>query len=124
MTKALFTFVPGRWYAAELIGDEFGEVLRSYSPVRVERVRPLGTGSGELLLDFLHASYPEGVQEKSYRLQVVERYSRFLLARSLEHTPTRLILVYEATWEWLNEHFGFEAEEAGDIQNFLERRCR
>lgn len=120
----LFALVPGRWYAAELMGDEFGDALRSYSPIRVDSIKPLGTGSGELLLDFFHASYPEGVRSTSYRLQVVERRTRFLLARSLDQTPTRLLVVYESTWEWLKQHFGLEAEESGDIQSFMEQRCR
>lgn len=125
MTQTLFTLVPGRWYAAELIGDDVGEALRSCSPIRVDGVKPLGTGTGELLLEFFHANYPPGVQAKSYRLQVVERQTRFLLGRSLGHTPTRLLLVYEPIWEWLNEHFGLSAEGLGlDIQTFMEQRCR
>ena len=125
MTQTLFTLVPGRWYAAELIGDDFGEALRSYSPIRVDGIKPLGTGTGELLLEFFHANYPQGVQAKSYRLQMVERQTRFLLGRSLGHTPTRLLLVYEPTWEWLNEHFGLATDDPSiELQTFMQRRCR
>jgi hypothetical protein len=125
VTQTLFTLVPGRWYAAELIGDDFGEALRSYSPIRVDGIKPLGTGTGELLLEFFHANYPQGVQAKSYRLQMVERQTRFLLGRSLGHTPTRLLLVYEPTWEWLNEHFGLSAERLGlDIQTYMDQLGR
>lgn len=108
-----------------MIGDEFGDTIRSYSPIRVKRVEALGTGSGDLRLDFFHANYPPGVQQKSYRLRVVERQTRFLLARSLDHAPTRLLLIYEATHEWLKLHFGLSAEEPGmDVQVFMEQRCR
>jgi hypothetical protein len=123
VTDTLFTLVPGRWYAAELMGDEFGDALRSYSPIRVDSIKPLGTGRGELLLDLFHANYPEGVRSKSYRLQLMERQTRFLLARSQGHTPMRLLLVYESTWEWLKQHFGLEAQDPGDIQSFMEQRC-
>lgn len=122
--ESLFTLVPRRWYAVELIGDEFGDALRSYSPVRVDAVTPLGTGGGELLLDFLHANYPRGVQQKSYRLHVLERQTRYLLARGLDHTPARLLLIFEPTREWLKQHFGLDAPEPGDIQSFMEQRCR
>ena len=121
----LFTLVPRRWYAAELIGDAFGDSVRSYSPIRVDGIKPLGTGSGELLLDFFHANYPEGVRSKSYRLQVLERQTRFVLARSLDHTPTQLLLVYEPTWDWLKRHFDLANEDPNiDLQIFMEQRCR
>ena len=124
MTQTLFTLVPRCWYAVELIGDEFGDALRSYSPVRVDAVTPLGTGVGEMSVDFFHANYPEGVQQKSYRIQVVERQTRYLLARGLDHTPARLLLIFEPTREWLKQHLGLEAPEPGDIQSFMEDRCR
>lgn len=125
MTDTLFTLVPGRWYAAELIGDDFGDALRSYSPIRVDGIKPLGTGSGELLLDFFHANYPQGVQPKSYRLQIVERQARFLFARRLGQTPTRLVLIYEPTWDWLKQHFGLATDDPGiELQTFMQRRCR
>jgi hypothetical protein len=121
----LFTMVPRHWYAAELIGDAFGDSVRSYSPIRVDGINPLGTGSCELLLDFFHANYPEGVRSNSYRLQVLERQTRFVLARSLDHTPTQLLLVYEPTWDWLKRHFDLANEDPNiDLQIFMEQRCR
>ena len=31
---------PGHWYAMELLGEEFGTEIRSYSPIRVEEITP------------------------------------------------------------------------------------
>ena len=53
---------PGHWYAAELLGEEFGTEIRSYSPIRVEEITP--QGGRRLSLAFYHANYPEGVRSK------------------------------------------------------------
>jgi hypothetical protein len=37
--------------------------------------------------------------------------------------PTQALLVYEVTWAWLNEHFGFLTDDASGTQAFMERRC-
>jgi hypothetical protein len=118
-----FTIIPGRWYAAELIGDEFYPALRSYSPIRVDAVRPMGTGKRVLKLRFYHANYPEGVRDKVYILQTIERGSRFLLAKSMDHEPHRLLLAYEITASWLREHFGVEVPTDVDIENWLNRNA-
>lgn len=47
-----FTLRPRLWYAAELIGDEFGETLRSYSPIRVDAITPEENGSRRFRLAF------------------------------------------------------------------------
>ena len=70
----LFTSRPGRWYAAEFIGDEFGadQELRSYSPIYIHEVIALKTGDGSIELASHHENYPEGVQQKRYRLTELE----------------------------------------------------
>ena len=119
--KPRFTLVPGQWYAVEIIGDEFSHSseLRSYSPIRVYAVRPLGNRS--ISLSFYHANYPEGVRDKIYRLKTIERGQKYLLARSIEHAPVRLLLVQEITWAWLRRHFNVDQPTDGqDIARWLQ----
>jgi hypothetical protein len=115
-----FTLTPRRWYAAEFIGEEFGDEIRSDSPIRVDAVEPANSGQRTFTLAFYHANYPEGVRDKRYELKTIERTSTFLLARSLEHKPARLLLIYEITWEWIERHFGRNADrDRSDVQRWL-----
>jgi len=125
MSSAIrFTLWPRSWYAAELIGDEFGDELRSYSAIRVESVSPSRSGERRLDLIFYHANYPDGVRNKTYSLQTIERGRRFLLARSLQHDPVRLLLIYDISWDWLNSHFGIEPQNgSADVQRWLAEHC-
>ncbi len=113
--------VPGRWYAAELLGEEFGSEIRSYSPIRVEEIRP--KGGRRFSLAFYHANYTEGVRDKVYELETLERGATFMLARSREHNPARLMLIYPATRTWLREHFGATVPESDDVQLWLARNA-
>lgn len=117
MTK--FTLEPGRWYATEFIGDEFGEELRSYSPIRIERVVP--KGGRQYVLAFYHANYPAGVRDKEYELETLERSATFVLARSRTHVPPRLMLIYGMTSLWLRNHFSASISESDDCQAWLTR---
>lgn len=47
--------------------------------------------------------YPAGVQDKEYRLKVLERGQRFMLVRKLDSHPSRLLLIRELTWKWLGD---------------------
>ena len=119
----LFTLEPNRWYAAEFIGDEFGDDLRSYSPLFVHAVVPLKTGRATIDLEFHHENYPDGVQRKRYTLEVLERQRRFLLARRSDQASTRLLLVSELTWPWLTRRFGLlPINDHTDPQSALGRR--
>lgn len=115
-----FALCVNRWYAVEFIGDEFDDGLRSFSPILVHAVSAAGGGKRLMELAFYHANYPEGVRDKCYSLQTIERAVHFLLARSTEHTPTRLMLIYEITWDWLRKHFGAsQPEDNSDVQRWL-----
>lgn len=116
-----FALQKHRWYAAEIIGEEFGADIRSYSPIRVDGLTPKGSRTFEM--DFYHANYPEGVRQKSYRLQTLERNRNFILARSSTHQPTRWFLVYSITFEWLNTHFNVAIDRKIDVETWLERNA-
>lgn len=100
-----FTLQTGKWYACEIIGDEFEEDRCSYSPIRVDAIEPLGKDTRSFRLTFYHANYPEGVRSKQYVLQTLERGEKYTIARSEEHNPTRILQIYDIDSEWLRRHF-------------------
>ncbi len=108
---------PGYWYAMELLGEEFGDEIRSYSPIRVEEIT--AHGGRRFSLAFYHANYPEGVRSKAYELETLERNRAFILARSASHRPIRLLLIHTVTRAWLKEHFGISVADSEDIQAWL-----
>ena len=116
-----FTLGNGHWYAAEIIGDEFAkEGMRTYSPIRVDAVNPLGGSQRQFELQFYHLNYPEGVRDKIYTMQTLERASSYLLVRSSDHNPARLFLIYDISWEWMEKHFRIlPNEQEPDIQRWL-----
>jgi len=116
-----FTLELRRWYACEIIGDEFEDGLCSYSPIKVIGIEPIKNGSRMLKLDFYHANYPDGVREKSYPLQTIERGERFLLARSVEHNPVRILQIYDINYEWIVKHFPGLKPDRDDIQRWLDK---
>ena len=67
-----FTLRERFWYAVEFIGEEFGDQIRSYSPIRVDEVVCENSGRRLFSLSFYHANYPEGVRDKCYTLQTIE----------------------------------------------------
>jgi hypothetical protein len=118
-----FTLEPRRWYACELIGDEFTEDKCSYSPIKVHQVKPAKTGNRTFALEFYHANYPEGVRDKVYQLQTIERGRSLLLAKSLEHNPPRFLQIYEITAEWVSRHFRDTHPDPQDIQGWLNKNA-
>ena len=118
-----FTIQPGRWYACELIGDEFDEDKCSYSPIKVHSIKPENNGDRTFLLNFYHAKYPEGVRDKTYKLRTIERGRSLILAKSLEHTPPRFLLIYDITGEWMARHFPGYDPSRTNIQEWLEKNA-
>lgn len=114
-----FTLEPRRWYACQLIGDEFIGQPHRYSPIRVESVTPRKTGSRTLDLAFYHANYPEGVRYKTYTLQTLERGKLYLLARSTTHETVRIMLIHSIDWDWLEAHFDIRREEGVSVDDRL-----
>jgi len=117
--KDRFTIQPGRWYACEIIGDEFDEDCCSYSPIRVDRIEPLKSGNQIFKLYFYHANYPEGVRDKQYTLRTIERQHKFIFAKSIDHEPARILQIYDLDIGWLDRHFPNINVHDDDIQRWL-----
>lgn len=108
-----------RWYACELIGDEFDEDRTSYSPIWVEKFERMKKGDGRFILHFYHANYPANVRNKCYNMKTIERGDRMMMARKVNTEPTRILLFYDIDAAWVERHFsGFEVE--GDVQKWLD----
>jgi len=118
-----FTLRSGEWYACEFIGDEYDQDKCSYSPIKIQQIEPCKTGKREVVLSFYHANYPEGVRDKKYRLQTIERGETFLLAKSLDHSPSRLLQIYKISSDWISNHFGINCPNDIDVNNWLERNA-
>ena len=116
-----FTVKTNRWYACELIGDEFEVDVCSYSPIKIQRFDTDGSGNRTFTLHFYHANYPEGVRDKTYNLRTIERADKFLLAKSLDHIPVRILQIYEITYEWIERHFPHLKHDNNDLQAWLNR---
>ena len=118
-----FTLRARQWYACMLLGDEFASAMRAMSPtpIRIDRVTPLATGNRILEVSFFHANYPQGVQDKTYRLQTIHRGENGLLARSTDHNPPRFLYVTVITPEWLKHNFPEFAFESSALQDDLNR---
>ena len=95
----------GNWYAAEFLGDSLVRSGHRYSPIYVYEITPLKTGKRIFELSFFHVNYPEGVQDKLYRLQTLHAGEEYVLSRSVEHDPERFVLVYDIDAAWLKDHF-------------------
>ena len=94
-------------------------LLLPYQDIRNRILSRTVAGCSEL--DFYHANYPEGVREKRYTLQTIERGERFLLARSVEHNPVRILQIYDINYEWIVRHFTGLVPDREDIQGWLDR---
>jgi hypothetical protein len=118
-----FTLETDRWYACEIIGDEFTDDKCSYSTIRVDRIKPLKQGNGTFRLDFYHANYPEGVRNKSYLLRTLYRGDTLLIAQSLEHTPIRLLQIYDIDESWIRRHFPEAKLDDQNVQDWLTKNA-
>lgn len=116
-----FSLGPDRWYAAEIIGEEFEKTIRSYSPIKVRRIVSEGKGGRFFLLDFYHANYPEGVREKRYHLKTIERNKEFILAVSTEDNPRRYFLIHPINVEWLKNIYHVDFKPGMSAEDWLER---
>ncbi|MFA3793190.1 hypothetical protein AB6T38_18935 [Aliiglaciecola sp. SL4] len=114
------TLEPGKWYAAEILSEEFSDSIRSYTPIKIRNLTSHGGGKRIFTLEFYHANYPSGVREKIYELRTLERNRNFILAVSTENKPKRTFLIHSISIEWLNRHFQANVERGQTAEDWLE----
>lgn len=111
----------GKWYAAEFLGDGLIRSGHRYSPIRIDKIMPLKTGSRIFELTFLHANYPAGVQDKTYRLQTLHAGDEYILTRGVDGGPTRFLLIYDIDDEWMMEHFQIDLSDRENMTDWLNK---
>lgn len=114
-----FTLENNCWYAMELIGPEFGEDVRSYSPIRISRIVARGDGSRQFQMDFFHVNYPEGVQDKSYLVETIDRRQDYLLGRVLD--SDRIVLLFGLSRRWIANQFDADIGPEESLEGWCER---
>lgn len=112
------------WYAAEFLEDGLICSGHRYSPIHIDQINPLKTGKRIFELKFFHANYPEGVRDKTYRLQTLHAGEEYILARSVEHDPARFLLIYDIDPDWLRQHFEIDLAEGESAADWLNREYR
>ncbi len=76
------------------------------SPIRVDAVTPLKTGTGLLRLAFFNAAYAEGVQDFDLTLRVLMRAPTYLIAE-IEGEQQRAAVIGEIGFAWLQKQFAY-----------------
>lgn len=102
----------------ELISPEFGEDIRHSSPIKALAFTPLGKGDGRFELEFFHANYPEGVQDKIYTIRTIERKRNYLLGRVVD--TERMVLLFDLSESWLAAHFGARFKPGESPERWVE----
>ena len=119
---ARFTLQSRQWYACMMLGDEFDVTemgTMSPSPIRVDEIKPLGTGNSTFELSFFHANYPAGAQAKTYKLQTIHRGKNSALVKSTDHDPARFLYVTDISKDWIRSNFPQFAMETDSPQDAL-----
>ena len=107
----------------EMLGADFGDELRTYSPIRVEGIRLGHDGTRQFHLDVYHANYPQGVQDKRYHLNTIERTKDVILARRCDHKPTRWLLFHALSPKWITDHFNVALRRDADVEQWLKNNA-
>ena len=102
-----FPLTQKRWYACELSGDFFKnwDDHCSYSPIRIDDFEVSDSTEGVYQLKFYHANYPEGVREKIYEIRILHWGASYVIGKSLDHTPTRILRIYDIDRDWVSPSF-------------------
>ncbi len=73
-------------------------------------------------MDFFHANYPAGVQNKSYMVGTIDRQGDYLLGRVAQ--SDRFILLFNLNHGWLSHHFDAQVGPDGSLEEWCELRSR
>jgi len=107
MARTYFKLVENRWYAWQMLPGYIGKVPY-FSPIFVNRVKPLKTGKGVLRVDFYNAFYAEGVKNFSLEVKVITRSEYFLVGEifhRLKEPEERVGIISGMSFDWLSNIF-------------------
>ena len=96
----------GNWYGWTMWP---GYVDQPYlSPVLAHSVAPLRSGAGLLDFTFYNLAYAQGVQDMCYRLKVMKREEKYLLAEQISEqgkATDRAVCIEPLTVSWMTRSF-------------------
>lgn len=105
----------------EFFISEDNEFQRWYSPIKVLNVHPHKTGKGTFELEFYHAAYPAGVQNKKYELRTLIRSGKYLMAERLHDSGRQMtVVLFDLMPDWLMMHFNIQADDSARAQSAME----
>jgi hypothetical protein len=124
-----FTPKAGKWYAYMMLPGYSGPY---FSPIRVEKVKSIGSSGKRFTLDFYNARYAEGVRNFSKKMKILSRGDGYLVAELMDDkSERRTAIVAEFNRSWLEavvptayaKSHPMDAAEAamGDFQGYFER---
>lgn len=105
MTAAKLTLERGHWYALTMYPGYAGEPY--CSPIRVDAIRPLGSGLIEI--EHLNAGYATGVQLMTKAFRVHRRGERHLVLDEIQ-TPERTVIIEPLSENWIRTRAPWFAE--------------
>ncbi len=116
-------FIPEEeeWYAMEIFGDDFHGVFTGemdYSPIKVITFEEAEGYYFNLV--FYHAWYPAGVQGKKYTIEVIQTGEHYILARSVDHDPVRVLRIYNIDKHWIKRYAGKSPDPRIDLSEWLD----
>ncbi len=114
----LLQLIPHSWYAMEVFGASGAPSNPHVSPIFLKAVKPRKTGRGLVKLEFFHANYPEGVQNKECVLRVLHRTVSTFTATKVDD-ENLLVLIFSLEKEWLKLHFP-KLNCVGDVDSTLD----
>ena len=111
-TKKKFMLENRKWYALQFLDLEhfsFSNKAR-FSPIRIDKIKPLKTGKSIFILSFYHMNYPEGVNEKKYKLQTLIHNKNFIIAKQINSDAlkenNKILYIHDIDLKWIHLIWG------------------
>lgn len=118
LTAEKFSIKIRFWYAMEYLGANASDSTHHFSPIYIQSIHQQNTGASRLDIEFFHANYPQGVQNKLYKVKVLDRTESFIVAKRVDVVEDVLI-IHELSWDWMKQHFVDFRLPDGNIQKVL-----
>lgn len=97
----MYTLAADTWAAWQMFPGYLGERCVPYcSPIWIQSVQPMKTGSGRLRLGFLNTLYAQGVQDFDVELQILKRADNYLAAGVIGNQD-RMVVISHIEFEWV-----------------------
>ena len=114
----------GVWYAAEFLGDGLIRLVTDIPRSASRRSHHLKTGNGYLSCSSFTRIIPKVYRTRDIDSRLFTPSEEYILTRSVDHDPTRFVLIYDIDAAWLSERFNIEISSRDDPANWLDKEYR